>query len=57
MRVLLVLLQVTTVMAGEKPFITIYQDGYAVIRETREVELCAGQNDDTIGNLPKKIEL
>lgn len=55
MRLLFVLLLAAAALADERPVITIYQDGYAVVRESRDVTLVAGENDVTIGNLPKNV--
>lgn len=59
MRAAWILLAVTvcTLSAFSKPRIgvTVYQDGYAVIREQRDLTLTAGENSITIGELPKYV--
>lgn len=42
-------------LAADKSTITIYQDGYAVVREARTLNLTTGDNQVTIGDLPKNV--
>lgn len=55
MRILLVLLCAAALFAADNAVVTIYSDGYAVVRESRSFNLTAGDNTVTVSDLPKNI--
>lgn len=55
MRYILALMLTATIYAAENSVVTIYSDGYAVVREHRALNLTTGDNTITIGDLPKNV--
>ena len=55
MRILCVLLFSAALFAADNTVVTIYSDGYAVVRESRSFNLTAGDNTVTVSDLPKNI--
>lgn len=55
MRIIFVMLFVAAALAADDSIVTIYSDGYAVIRESRTLSLNAGDNTVTISDLPMNV--